>query len=124
MAIKITDPVTGVVYPSIKAYARAYGVPVWRVRGRLLAGYAADTAVCSGSLKNVCFTDHTGREFASKKDMFAFWGIPYHVGCERLIIGWSIERTLTTPAPIPPQLRRWGRCKLKKQQCTGVEHAL
>lgn len=97
MAIKVTDPVSGVVYPSLTAYARAYGVPVWRVRGRLRAGYAADTAVYSGSLKNVCFTDHTGRKFPSKKDMFAAWGIPYHTGCERLIIGWSVERTLTTP---------------------------
>lgn len=124
MAIKVTDPVSGVVYPSIKAYARAYGVPVWRVRGRLLAGYAADTAVYSGSLKNVCFTDHTGRKFASKKAMFAAWGIPYHMGCERLIIGWSVERTLTTPAPIPPQLRRRGWRKPKKQPRTGVEHVL
>ena len=120
MARKVTDPVTGVVYPSIKAYARAYGAPVWRVRGRLLAGYAADTAVYSGSLRNVCFTDHTGREFPSKKAMFAFWGIPYHMGCERLIIGWSVERTLTTPAPIPPQLRRRGWRKLKKAAVHGV----
>lgn len=124
MAIKVTDPVSGFVYPSLAAYARAYGVPVWRVRGRLLAGYAADTAVYSGSLKAVCFTDHTGRKFSSKKEMFAAWGIPYHMGCERLIIGWSIERTLTTPAPTPPQLRCCGWRKLKKQPRTGVEHVL
>lgn len=106
MSKKVTDPVSGFVYPSLAAYARAYGVSASRVRERLLSGYAADIAVYPGSLTGVYSTDHTGRNFSSRKDMFAAWGIPYGTGCQRLYTGWSIERTLTSPVAIPPRPRR------------------
>lgn len=35
MTIKITDPVSGVVYPSVKAWAEAHGVNVSTVYARL-----------------------------------------------------------------------------------------
>ena len=100
MTIKITDPVSGVVYPSVKAWAEAHGVNVSTVYARLerhepLADALRPSRV---NLHHTPSRDHTGACFPTTAAMCRHWGIP--VACFRArfdIRGWSLERALTEP---------------------------
>lgn len=122
MAKKVTDPATGVVYPSIVALARAYGVSADTVSRRLRDHISLEVALLPERLNRTLSRDHLGREYSSKREMFAAWGVPYERSVQRMLLGWSVERVLTTPDPIPPTWR--SRVKRKRKQLTGAEHVL
>lgn len=41
--------------------------------------------------------DHLGTVFESRKQMCKHWGVPYSLYANRVRLGWSVERALTTP---------------------------
>jgi hypothetical protein len=47
--------------------------------------------------KAIKSTDHLGNEFESKLKMYEYWNIPYNTAYARENLGWSLEKTLTTP---------------------------
>lgn len=98
MAVKIKDPETGNVYPSVKAFAEAHGCNVCTVYQRLARGASLEVAIARVNLHHTPSRDHTGACFPTLAAMCAHWGIP--VACFRLrfdIRGWSLERSLTEP---------------------------
>lgn len=96
--IKITDPDTGVVYPSIKAAAKARGLKLCTVYQRLACGCSPEVALSRGNLHHTPSQDHTGARFATTADMCRHWGIPVDCFRQRFEIrGWTLERSLTEP---------------------------
>lgn len=98
MAIKITDPVSGVVYPSVKAMAKERGLDVSTVYQRLARGCSLEVAFARVNLHHTPSRDHTGACFPTTAAMCQHWGIP--VACFRSrfdVRGWSLERALTEP---------------------------
>lgn len=96
--IKITDPDTGVVYPSIKAAAEARGLKCCTVYQRLACGCSPEVALSRGNLHHTPSQDHTGARFATTADMCRHWGIPVDCFRQRFEIrGWTLERALTEP---------------------------
>lgn len=96
--IKITDPDTGVVYPSIKAAAEARGLKCCTVYQRLACGCSPEVALSRGNLHHTPSQDHTGARFATTADMCQHWGIPVDCFRQRFEIrGWTLERSLTEP---------------------------
>lgn len=96
--IKITDPDTGVVYPSIKAAAEARGLKLCTVYQRLASGCSPVVALSCGNLHHTPSQDHTGARFATTADMCRHWGIPVDCFRQRFEIrGWTLERSLTEP---------------------------
>lgn len=96
--IKITDPDTGVVYPSIKAAAEARGLKLCTVYQRLASGCSPEVALSGGNLHHTPSQDHTGARFATTADMCQHWGIPVDCFRQRFEIrGWTLERSLTEP---------------------------
>lgn len=96
--IKITDPDTGVVYPSIKAAAEARGLKLCTVYQRLASGCSPEVALSCGNLHHTPSQDHTGARFATTADMCRHWGIPVDCFRQRFEIrGWTLERSLTEP---------------------------
>lgn len=96
--IKITDPDTGVVYPSIKAAAEARGLKLCTVYQRLASGCSPEVALSRGNLHHTPSQDHTGARFATTADMCQHWGIPVDCFRQRFEIrGWTLERSLTEP---------------------------
>lgn len=43
-------------------------------------------------------TDHLGNQFISQKDMLNQWGIPLYTYRSRILLGWSLKKTLSTPS--------------------------
>lgn len=98
MAIKITDPVSGVVYPSVKALAEARGCNVCTVYQRLARGDSLEVALARVNLHHTPSRDHTGASFPTIVAMCRHWGIPVACFRSRFVIrGWSLERALTEP---------------------------
>lgn len=96
--IKITDPDTGVIYPSIKAAAEARGLKLCTVYQRLASGCSPEVALSGGNLHHTPSQDHTGARFATTADMCRRWGIPVDCFRQRFEIrGWTLERSLTEP---------------------------
>lgn len=96
--IKITDPDTGVVYPSIKAAAEARGLKLCTVYQRLASGCSPEVALTRGNLHHTPSQDHTGTRFATTADMCRHWGIAVDCFRQRFEIrGWTLERSLTEP---------------------------
>lgn len=96
--IKIPDPDTGVVYPSIKAAAEARGLKCCTVYQRLACGCSPEVALSRGNLHHTPSQDHTGARFATTADMCRHWGIPADCFRQRFEIrGWTLERSLTEP---------------------------
>lgn len=96
--IKIIDPDTGVVYPSIKAAAEARGLKLCTVYQRLACGCSPEVALSRGNLHHTPSQDHTGARFATTADMCQHWGIPVDCFRQRFEIrGWTLERSLTEP---------------------------
>lgn len=98
MAVKIKDPETGNVYPSVKALAEARGCNVCTVYQRLNRGCSLEVAFARINLHYTPSRDHTGACFPTTAAMCRHWGIP--VACFRSrfdIRGWSLERALTEP---------------------------
>lgn len=96
--IKITDPDTGVVYPSIKAAAESRGLKLCTVYQRLASGCSPEVALTRGNLHHTPSQDHTGAQFATTADMCRRWGIPVDCFRQRFEIrGWTLERSLTEP---------------------------
>ena len=98
MAIKITDPVSGVVYTSVKALAEARGCNVCTVYQRLARGDSLEVALARVNLHHTPSRDHTGASFPTIVAMCRHWGIPAACFRSRFVIrGWSLERSLTEP---------------------------
>lgn len=98
MAIKITDPVSGVVYPSVKALAKERGLDVSTVYRRLARGCSLEVAFTRVNLHHTPSRDHTGACFPTTAAMCQHWGIPAACFRSRFDIrGWSLERALTEP---------------------------
>lgn len=98
MAIKITDPVSGVVYPSVKALAEARGCNVCTVYQRLARGDSLEVALTRVNLHHTPSRDHTGACFPTIVAMCRHWGIPAACFRSRFDVrGWSLERALTEP---------------------------
>ena len=98
MAVKIKDPDTGKVYPSVKALAEAHGCNVCTVYQRLARGDSLEVALSDLNLHHTPSRDHTGASFPTIAAMCRHWGIPAACFRSRFSIrGWSLERSLTEP---------------------------
>lgn len=98
MAIKVTDPVSGVVYPSVKALAKERGLDVSTVYQRLARGDSLEVALTRVNLHHTPSRDHTGASFPTIVAMCRHWGIPVACFRSRFVIrGWPLERSLTEP---------------------------
>ena len=98
MAVKLKDPETGNVYPSVKALAEAHGCNVCTVYQRLARGDSLEVALARVNLHHTPSKDHTGACFPTRAAMCAHWGIPVACFRSRFVIrGWSLERSLTEP---------------------------
>ena len=98
MAVKIKDPETGIVYPSVKALAEARGCNVCTVYQRLARGDSLEVALAHVNLHHTPSQDHTGASFPTIVAMCRHWGIPAACFRSRFVIrGWSLERSLTEP---------------------------
>lgn len=64
----------GVVYPSVSAAAKAFGISPQLCSARLIRGIPLDRPVCSGRAK-AC--EYNGRRYASISDFAREAGIPY-----------------------------------------------
>lgn len=53
-------------------------------------------------------TDHLGNEFRSLKDMCGKYGLKTNLYCNRIKMGWTVEKALT--APIGKSPRKGSRC--------------
>lgn len=98
MAVKIKDPETGNVYPSVKALAEARGCNVCTVYQRLARGDSLEVALAHVNLHHTPSQDHTGASFPTIVAMCRHWGIPAACFRQRFYIrGWPLERALTEP---------------------------
>ena len=94
---RVIDPETGYEYPSAAEFARASGIPEYRVQYRALIGLSPAEIAFDADLRSVPSRDHTGRDFPSIEAMAAAWGINAQTLRSRLRHGWPIERALTAP---------------------------
>lgn len=74
----------GVVYPSVSAAAKAFGISPQLCSARLIRGIPLDRPVCSGRAK-AC--EYNGRRYASISDFARQLGL--NIGSARLLIETS-----------------------------------
>lgn len=126
MAVKIKDPETGNVYPSVKALAEARGCNVCTVYQRLARGDSLEVALARVNLHHTPSQDHTGASFPTTAAMCRHWGIPATCFWQRFYLrGWTLERALTEPvAPGNAAGHRGsgGRCG-RSVEVNGVRYA-
>ena len=74
----------GVVYPSVSAAAKAFGISPQLCSARLIRGIPLDRPVCSGRAKPC---EYNGRRYASISDFARRLGL--NIGSARLLIETS-----------------------------------
>ena len=74
--IPVSDPESGVIYPSAAELARGCGLKPMVMQARIRKGMTGDALVFPGDLRAASACDHTGREFPSLAAMARAWGQP------------------------------------------------
>lgn len=93
--IEVTDPATGRKYPSLSAAAKTIGITHSALHHRLKN--SPELAFFTGRLWWVFSKDHTGKEFPNIAAMAKAWGLKPKLVRDRLRMGWTVEKALTTP---------------------------
>lgn len=122
---KVTDPDTGVVYPSLADAAKARGIKISTVYSRLANGYPPEVALHRGNMQHTPSKDHTGACFPTRAAMCAHWGISVDCFRQRFdICGWPLERALTEPVGKGNAAghRVRGECRAHPIVVEGVEY--
>lgn len=93
--IEVIDPATGRKYPSLSAAAKTLGISHGALHYRLK--HSPELAFFTGRLWWVFSKDHTGQEFPTIAAMAKAWGLKPKLVRDRFRMGWTVEKTLTTP---------------------------
>lgn len=93
--IEVIDPATGKKYPSLSAAAKTIGITHSALHNRIK--HSPDLAFFTGRLWWVFSKDHTGQEFPTISEMAKAWGLKPKLVRDRLRMGWTVEKALTTP---------------------------
>lgn len=96
-----TYTVDGVVYDSASSLARAYGVGVQMVRGRIADGWPPKCAVMIPPLPKGCtvadWVVYKGKVYYSRRSLCKELGITETMVNTRMASGWSLEEAVSTP---------------------------
>lgn len=99
-AISCTDHL-GNKFSSVREMCKFHDVLYETYRKRRSKGYSIEQSlsdrylICNG--RAIECRDHKGKCFTSISEMAEFYGITSQIFRNRMRVGWSLEKTLTTP---------------------------